>query len=197
MIMTKTITYTRGFLLVSAQIVGAIIASYIVQALFPSEFNVRTTLAAETSVARGLIIEAILTAELVFTVFMLAKEKHKATYMAPIGIGLALFVAELVGVFFTGGSLNPARSLGPCVATGQFDNEHWIYCKLTQISNVLISNSLLITGVGPAIGAVAAFLFYKFIKILEYEMANPGQDLSLAEAKAAGLHDDKERGEEV
>jgi aquaporin rerated protein, other eukaryote len=140
MIMTKTITYTRGFLLVSAQIVGAIIASYIVQALFPSEFNVRTTLAAETSVARGLIIEAILTAELVFTVFMLAKEKHKATYMAPIGIGLALFVAELVGVFFTGGSLNPARSLGPCVATGQFDNEHWIYCKLSQVSNVLLSN---------------------------------------------------------
>jgi hypothetical protein len=44
---------------------------------------------------------------------------------------------------------------------------------------------------------VAAFLFYKFIKILEYEMANPGQDLSLAEAKAAGLHDNKERGEEV
>ncbi len=31
-------------------------------------------------------------------------------------------------------------------------------------------------GVGPAIGAISAFAFYKFIKILEYEMANPGQD---------------------
>ena len=41
---------------------------------------------------------------------MLAKEKHKATYMAPVGIGLALFVAELVGVFFTGGSLSTSTS---------------------------------------------------------------------------------------
>jgi aquaporin related protein len=59
---------------------------------------------------------------------MLAKEKHKATFIAPVGIGLALFVAELVGVFYTGGSLNPARSFGPCVVTGIFDKEHWIYC---------------------------------------------------------------------
>lgn len=32
------------------------------------------------------------------------------------------------------------------------------------------------TGLGPAIGAVIAVLFYRFIKILEYEVANPGQD---------------------
>jgi aquaporin related protein len=35
---------------------------------------------------------------------MLAAEKHKATFIAPIGIGLALFVAELSGVYFTGGA---------------------------------------------------------------------------------------------
>lgn len=59
---------------------------------------------------------------------MLANEKHKATFMAPIGIGLALFIAEMVGVYYTGGSLNPARSFGPCVISGVWDNEHWIYC---------------------------------------------------------------------
>jgi aquaporin related protein len=81
---------------------------------------------------------------------MLAKEKHKATFIAPVGIGLALFVAELVGVFYTGGSLNPARSFGPCVVTGIFDKEHWIYCKLPLIflNRVLITlqwNMVLIT----------------------------------------------------
>ncbi|KAL1612840.1 hypothetical protein SLS60_001070 [Paraconiothyrium brasiliense] len=81
-----------------------------------------------------------------------------ATFIAPVGIGLALFVAELVGVYYTGGSLNPARSFGPCVVTGIFDREHWIYW------------------VGPAAGAVLAVVFYNFIKILEYEMANPDQD---------------------
>jgi aquaporin related protein len=51
-----------------------------------------------------------LTAELVFTIFMLAAEKHKATFIAPIGIGLALFVAELSGVYFTGGTSHMARA---------------------------------------------------------------------------------------
>lgn len=56
-----------------------------------------------------------LTAELVLTIFMLAAEKHKGTFMAPLGIGLALFVAELAGVFFTGGMLIPCPV--SCAAT--------------------------------------------------------------------------------
>jgi len=54
-------------------------------------------------------------------ILLLAAEKHKATFIAPIGIGLALFVAELLGVYYTGGSLNPARSFGPDVVLGQFE----------------------------------------------------------------------------
>jgi aquaporin related protein len=69
-----------------------------------------------------------MTAELVFVVFMLAAEKHKATFLAPIGIGLALFIAELAGVYYTGGSLNPARSFGPAVVAHSFEPYHWIYC---------------------------------------------------------------------
>jgi hypothetical protein len=64
----------------------------------------------------------------------------------------------LVGVYYTGGSLNPARSLGPCIVTNLYDAEHWIYW------------------VGPGLGSILAVGFYKFIKMLEYEMANPGQD---------------------
>ena len=48
-----------------------------------------------------------LTAELIFTIFMLAAEKHKGTFLAPVGIGLALFIAELAGVYFTGGACRP------------------------------------------------------------------------------------------
>ncbi|GAB7355596.1 hypothetical protein MBLNU459_g6325t1 [Dothideomycetes sp. NU459] len=158
MVMVKSVTYVRGLLLVAAQISGSLLASVLVRALFPTPFNVRTTLSDGTSLVRGVFIEALLTSELVFTIFMLAKEKHRATYMAPVGIGLALFVAELVGVYYTGGSLNPARSFGPCAVTGVWDQEHWVYW------------------VGPAVGAIIAVGFYRFIKILEYEVANPGQD---------------------
>ena len=38
-----------------------------------------------------------LTAELIFCIFMLAAEKHRGTFLAPVGIGLALFIAELAG----------------------------------------------------------------------------------------------------
>jgi predicted methyltransferase MtxX (methanogen marker protein 4) len=30
--------------------------------------------------------------------FMLAAEKHRGTFLAPVGIGLALFIAELAGM---------------------------------------------------------------------------------------------------
>ncbi|KAL3427718.1 aquaporin-1 [Phlyctema vagabunda] len=158
MVLVEAIPISRALFLLVAQLLGGITASGMVFGLFPTDFNVRTTLGADTSLVQGVFIEAILTAELVFTIFMLAKEKHKATFIAPVGIGLALFIAEMVGVFYTGGSLNPARSFGPCVVTWTWDNEHWIYW------------------VGPVIGSLIAVFFYKFIKMLEYEMANPGQD---------------------
>lgn len=50
------------------------------------------------------VIEMFLTAQLVITIFLLAAEKHKGTFLAPVGIGLSLFIAELSGVFFTGGN---------------------------------------------------------------------------------------------
>jgi aquaporin related protein len=52
-----------------------------------------------------------LTSQLVITIFLLAAEKHKGTFLAPIGIGLSLFIAELSGVFFTGGKLSHCTSM--------------------------------------------------------------------------------------
>jgi len=39
----------------------------------------------------------LLTSQLVFTIFMLAAEKHEATFLAPVGIGLSASIAELIG----------------------------------------------------------------------------------------------------
>ncbi|EFQ31514.1 MIP family channel protein [Colletotrichum graminicola] len=158
MYLVKAINAARAVYLFIAQLLGGMLASLIVRFLFPENFDVRTKLGGGATLVQGVFIEAILTAELVFTIFMLAKEKHRATFIAPVGIGLTLFIAELVGVQFTGGSLNPARSFGPCVITATFEHEHWIYW------------------IGPFFGTLIAVVFYKFIKILEYEMANPGAD---------------------
>ena len=56
-----------------------------------------------------------LTALLVFVILMLAAEKHNATFIAPIGIGLALFVAELAGKFDTSSLGANADLLKRCI----------------------------------------------------------------------------------
>jgi len=100
------VTWVRAGLAFIAQILGSICSAAVVSALFPGPMNVNTTLGGGSSTAQGLFIEMFCTAELVFTIFMLAAEKHKGTFLAPIGIGLALFIAELTAVYFTGGSLS-------------------------------------------------------------------------------------------
>jgi aquaporin related protein len=125
---------------------------------------------------------------------MLAAEKSKDTFIAPIGIGLSMFVVEIAGVKYTGASVNPARSFGPCVAAADFPGYHWIYW------------------VGPFLGALIAGGFYHFIKVrfvwsprsfiimlhvlgtftdllqfFNYEDVNPGQD-------SAGANEDFNNG---
>jgi len=90
-------SWIRGFLIVVSQIAGAISSAGIVSILFPGPLVIRTSLGGGTKAVQGVFIEMFLTAQLVFTIFMLAAEKHKATYIAPIGIGLSLFIAELTG----------------------------------------------------------------------------------------------------
>jgi len=164
LLLIGALTPLRAGLTFIAQMIAAIAATGVVKGLFLGPLNVNTTLADGTSAKQGLFIEMFLTAELVFVIFMLAAEKHKATFLAPIGIGLALFVSEMCSVFYTGGSLNPARSFGPAVVTG-FHKEHWIYW------------------LGPFLGTLLAFGFYELMKYAEYETANPGQDFNEQETK--------------
>ncbi|HVR99299.1 MAG TPA: aquaporin [Thermoanaerobaculia bacterium] len=91
--------------------------------------------------AIGVVLEAILTFFLVNAV-MNAGISGKATIPGGLAIGLTLVFCILMGGPLTGASLNPARSLGPAVATGNF-SDFWVYL------------------VGPALGGVAAGLLYK------------------------------------
>ena len=125
MMLVGAVPYLRGCLVIVSQILGGIAASAVVSGLSPGPLAVRTELSGGTTVVQGLFIEMFLTAQLVFTIFMLAAEKHRGTFIAPVGIGLSLFIAELFGVYYTGGSVNPARSFGPCVVLHSFHTYHW------------------------------------------------------------------------
>lgn len=79
------------------QFLGAIVAAGLVSGLLPGPLQAENSLSSGATVAQGLFLEAILTAELILTIIMLAVEKSRTTFMAPLAIGLALFVAHLIG----------------------------------------------------------------------------------------------------
>ncbi|QSS53779.1 aquaporin [Histoplasma capsulatum var. duboisii H88] len=162
----------RAVLVIIAQLVGGIAAAGVASAIFPTSLAVGTRLINGTSIAQGLFIEMFLTAQLVLTILMLAVEKHTATFMAPLGIGLAFFLAELTGIPFTGGSLNPARSLGPDVINRSFPGYHWIYW------------------LGPAMGTVIAVGWYLFLRAFQFQTCNPGQDADHEEVVV--MHTDRD-----
>lgn len=110
MVLIRAISIVRGILLFIAQMLGAIVAAYVVQALFTGKLNVSTTLSPTTTIAQGVIIEMLLTSQLVFTIFMLAAEKHVGNFIAPLGIGLSLFIAELTGKLNTSFAMNQNKT---------------------------------------------------------------------------------------
>ncbi|GAA5822421.1 hypothetical protein JCM11251_006333 [Rhodosporidiobolus azoricus] len=151
MLLIGALTPVRAALLVVSQLLGAIVGAALISALTPGPLYALTTLRPGMSISRGCFLEMFATWLLLLAILFLAAEKTKATFLAPIGIGLALFVAELATVLYTGGSLNPARSFGPAVVMGDFPGYHWIYW------------------VGPCLGAAFAAAFYRFLKWMEYE----------------------------
>lgn len=107
MVLAGTLPPIRGLILLPAQLLAGMCAAALVQCMFPGDITLtNTTLSPGTSIAQGVFIEMFMTAELVFVVLMLAAEKSKDTFMAPIGIGLALFVAMLGGMLHLSCSLN-------------------------------------------------------------------------------------------
>ena len=89
----------------------------------------------------GFVGEALLTMVFVMAVLVMAKSTSYTKYL---GIGLTLTAVHLIGLAFTGASVNPARSLAPAIVGGEF-GDIWVYLA------------------GPAVGAVLAWVLYKFI----------------------------------
>ena len=137
----------KGVMFIIAQLLGGIVGAYLLYIAVPSVAHGSLgahALAPGVSITSGLIAETALTFVLVFIVFATATDDRAIGSMAPFAIGLAVLVAHLVAVPLTGTGINPARSLGPAIATQEFTNI-WIYF------------------VGPVIGAVLAGIVYQYV----------------------------------
>lgn len=90
--------WIRLVCVVPMQFLGAIAAAGLVSALLPGPLQAENSLGSGASVVQGVFLEMLLTAELIMTILMLAVEKSRTSFMAPLAIGLALFVAHLIGM---------------------------------------------------------------------------------------------------
>jgi aquaporin TIP len=138
-----------GLMYVAAQLLGAVVGAFLIQVVLVD--SVEGTLgahaindAAVDGNGAAVLVEVILTFILVFTVFAAAMDPRGLGNLAPIAIGLAVLIDHLIGVPLTGASMNPARSFGPALVAGEWDDQ-WVYW------------------VGPLLGGAIAGLLYYFV----------------------------------
>jgi aquaporin TIP len=138
-----------GVLYVAAQLIGAVLGALLLDWVVTDQVAGNLGAhgineAALQSTGAGVVVEAILTFVLVFTVFAVAVDPRGPANLAPIAIGLAVLVDHFVGVPLTGASMNPARSFGPALVANEWDDQ-WVYW------------------VGPLLGGALAGLVYYFL----------------------------------
>lgn len=127
---------------VVAQFAGAIAGAGVLK-LFAPDSNLGSNGLFNGNVALSILIEVILTFVFVLAILGVTS-KIENSAVAGIVIGLTLTLVHLFGIAFTGTSVNPARSFGPALLSGNLADV-WVFI------------------VGPLLGGVLAALVYKFL----------------------------------
>ncbi|KAI7748656.1 hypothetical protein M8C21_024790 [Ambrosia artemisiifolia] len=122
------ITILTGIFYWIAQLIGSIVACYLLSFVTGGLAVPTHGVAAGVGAIQGVVMEIIITFALVYTVYATACDPKKGALgtIAPLAIGLIVGANILAAGPFSGGSMNPARSFGPAVASGDFSG-HWIY----------------------------------------------------------------------
>jgi MIP family channel proteins len=110
---------------VVAQSLGAIAGAYALRWVLGPVAHVGATTPA-LSLDRAFAVEAGFSAMLALVIFGVATDTRVSRTVPPFAIGATVFAGALVTGPLTGGSFNPARSLGPAVAAGVW-TAHWLY----------------------------------------------------------------------
>lgn len=108
-----------------AQCAGAIAAAFSLRWLLGPVGNLGATLPA-LNLPRSFAVEAGYSAILAFVILAVATDERVPRSVPPFVIGATVFAGALVTGPLTGGSFNPARSLGPAIAGGLW-TAHWLY----------------------------------------------------------------------
>jgi len=148
---TIAFTLTRHFpardavAYIAAQLAGASAAALVLLGVWtskPAHLGATTPTVATGS---ALLYEAILTAFLMFVIMAVATDTRAVGAAAAIAIGGVIGLDALFGGPVTGASMNPARSFGPALVSGEW-RDFWVYV------------------IGPVAGATAGAFAYQLVR---------------------------------
>ncbi len=150
MLLTKKMNIKDFFGYVIFQVLGAIAGSAVLGVLLgnfdtlgANSYGMQGNLA--TNVWLAILIEVLLTFIFVLVILNVTSKKEH-TNIAGLIIGLTLTLVHLLGIAFTGTSVNPARSLAPALLQGgEVLKEVWVFI------------------LAPLAGSFLASMFYKYI----------------------------------
>jgi MIP family channel proteins len=125
---TGRMTPARGLMYWGAQIGGALLASALLVALFGRTVVADGTpaLGAGVTMGQAIALEAVTTFFLVLVVFGSAVDERAPKSVFPFAIGLTVALDIMAIGPLTGAAMNPARVLGPALASGAWD-DHLVY----------------------------------------------------------------------
>ncbi len=109
-----------------AQCAGALVAALALAAIWPAEPASLGATLPTVGAGSAFAYELILTAFLMFVIMAVATDTRAVGAAAAIAIGGTVGFDALFGGPVTGASMNPARSLGPALVSGELQHL-WIY----------------------------------------------------------------------
>lgn len=111
---------------IAAQVTGALAAALVLLAIWPDQPAQLGATIPTVGAGSAFVYETILTAFLMFVIVAVATDTRAVGAAAAIAIGGTVGLDALFGGPVTGASMNPARSLGPALASGEL-TDLWIY----------------------------------------------------------------------
>jgi aquaporin NIP len=129
---------------VLGQLGGAVAGALTLRVLFGPVAELGATVPRGSAV-QSLLLEVLLTAVLMFVIISVATDTRAVGQLAALAIGATVALDALWGGPISGASMNPARSFGPALVAGAWQ-EHWVYW------------------IGPLVGACGGALLYQALR---------------------------------